>query len=70
MLSKSVRNLVGLLGSMFALAVDKDVVVKSPVRKSHKPTVERLEKQAWSPDQLRQIVSGVPDLYRAFFVWR
>ena len=30
---KTVRNLVGLLGSIFALAVDKDLVVKSPVRK-------------------------------------
>ena len=66
--AKTVRNLVGLLGAMFALAVDKDLVVKSPVRKSHKPTVERLEKQAWSPDQLRLIIEGVSKSYRAFFV--
>ena len=42
--------------------------MKSPVRKSHKPTVERLEKQVWSPDQVRQIIEGVAEIYRTFFV--
>ena len=45
---KTVRNLVGLLQSIFSLAVDNDLIPKSPVRNRHKPRVTRLEKPVWT----------------------
>ena len=41
---KTVRNIVGLLQSIFSLAVDNDLIARSPVRDKHKPQVRRQEK--------------------------
>lgn len=64
---KTVRNLVGLLQSIFSLAVDNDLIPRSPVRKRHKPRVIRCEKPVWSPEQLKLIVDSVPKNYRSLF---
>ncbi len=64
---KTVRNLVGLLQSIFSLAVDNDLITRSPVRDKHKPRVSRAEKPVWSADQLKLIVEAVPDRYRSLF---
>jgi integrase len=64
---KTVRNSVGLLQSVFSLAVDNDLIARSPVRDRHKPRVIRSEKPVWSPDQLRMIVDSVPQQYRSLF---
>lgn len=65
--AKSVRNLVGLLQGIFSLAVDNDLLARSPVRDKHKPTVHRREKPIWTPDQVRSIVEAVPQAHRALF---
>jgi integrase len=65
--AKTVRNLVGLLQSIFSLAVDNDLISRSPVRDRHKPRVSRSEKPVWSPEQLKQIVDSVPNYHRSFF---
>jgi integrase len=65
---KSVRNLVGLLQGIFSLALDNDLISRSPVRSKHKPTIRRREKPVWTADQVRLIVDSVPHAYRALFV--
>ena len=64
---KTVRNLVGLLQSIFSLAVDNDLITRSPVRERHKPKVTRFEKPVWTPEQLRLIVDSVPKQHRSLF---
>lgn len=64
---KSVRNLLGLLQSIFSLAVDNDLISRSPIRDRHKPQVTRQEKPTWSPLQLKSIVEGAPEQYRSLF---
>jgi integrase len=64
---KTVRNLVGLLQSIFSLVVDNDLIARSPVRDRHKPRVTRVEKPVWTPEQLRLIVESVPEAHRHFF---
>jgi len=65
---KTVRNLIGLLQGIFSLAVDNDLVARSPVRDKHKPTVQRREKPVWTAEQIRAVVEAVPRPYRAFFL--
>jgi integrase len=64
---KTVRNMVGLLQSIFSLAVDNDLIPRSPVRNRHKPRVTRCEKPVWSPEQLKLIVDTVPKAHRSLF---
>src|SRR6478672_12010309 len=64
---KTVRNLVGLLQSIFSLAVDNDLIPRSPVRDRHKPRVTRHEKPVWSAEQLKLIVDSVPKTHRSLF---
>jgi integrase len=66
--SKSVRNLVGLLQGVFSLALDNDLISRSPVRSRHKPTIRRREKPVWTADQVRLILGSVPQAYRALLV--
>jgi len=64
---KTVRNLVGLLQSIFSLAVDNDLITRSPVRDRHKPRVTRVEKPVWTPEQLKLIVNSAPKQHRSLF---
>ncbi len=64
---KTVRNVVGILQSIFSLAVDNDLIARSPVRDKHKPRVNRSEKPVWGAEQLKLIVEAVPIRYRSFF---
>ncbi len=64
---KTVRNLIGLLQSIFSLAVDNDLIPRSPVRDRHKPRVTRHEKPVWSAEQLKLIVDSVPSNHRGLF---
>jgi integrase len=64
---KTVRNLLLVLQGIFSLAVDNDMVVKSPVRRSHKPVYRRMEKPVWSAEVVRAIIQAAPRDYRAFF---
>jgi integrase len=65
--AKTVRNLVGLLQSVFSLAVDHDLISRSPVRDRHKPKVTRHEKPVWSAEQLKLIVDSVPKTHCSLF---
>jgi integrase len=56
-----------LLQGIFSLALDDDLIQKSPIRDSHKPTVERVEKPVWSPKQVKQILEDAPERYGIFF---
>ena len=47
---KTVRNLLLVLQGIFSLAVDNDLILKSPLRKSHKPVYRQREKPIWSPE--------------------
>ena len=64
---KTVRNLLLVLQAILSLAVDNDLIARSPIRKRHKPTVDRHEKPIWSPAQLLNILSAAPMELRAFF---
>jgi integrase len=64
---KTVRNLVLLLQGIYSLALDNDLVVKSPIRKSHKPVCRRKEKPIWSPETIAAILREAPQPYRALF---
>lgn len=64
---KTVRNLVGLLQSIFSLAEDNDLIIRSPIRNRHKPTVQRCEKPTWTANQVRLIIEAVPTYHRPLF---
>jgi integrase len=64
---KTVGNILVLLQSIFSLAVDNDLISRSPVRKRHKPTVPRSEKPVWTAKQIRLILENAPVPYRALF---
>jgi integrase len=65
---KTVLNLLRLIQGIFSLAVDNDLIQRSPVRKKHRPAVPRSEKTAWTPEQVRAILNEVPLNYRPVFV--
>jgi integrase len=65
--AKTVRNLLLVLQGILSLAVDNDLIARSPIRNRHKPTVDRHEKPIWSPAQLLNILSSAPTGLRAFF---
>jgi integrase len=66
--TKTARNVLALLQSIFSLAVDMDVIGRSPIRKSHKPKLVHREKPVWTADQVRAIVEAVPRSHRTVFV--
>jgi integrase len=65
---KTVLNLLRLIQSIFSVAVDNDLIARSPVRKKHKPVVPKSEKPAWTPEQVRAILDEIPFSYRAVFI--
>lgn len=65
--AKTLLNELGLLQSIFSLAVENDLISRSPVRSKHKPKVVRTEKPTWTPEQVRNILAGLPEHHRALF---
>jgi integrase len=65
--AKTMLNELGLLQSIFSLAVENDLIDRSPVRSKHKPKVVRTEKPIWSPEQVRQILAELPGQHRLLF---
>ena len=57
---KTVLNLLRLIQGIFSVAVDNDLIARSPVRKKHRPVVPRSEKPAWTPEQVRTILDEIP----------
>jgi integrase len=64
---KTARNLLVILQGIFSLALDDDLVEKSPIRNRHKPIVRRVERPVWSPNQVREILENTPQKYRVLF---
>jgi integrase len=64
---KTVRNLLLVLQGIFSLALDNDLILKSPIRRSHKPIYRRKEKPVWSPEQVKAILQAASVEHRAFF---
>lgn len=62
------RNVIGVLQRLFGLAAESDLIVKSPVRRHHRPESERSRKVAWSAEHLRQIIEAVPPEHDGLFV--
>lgn len=65
--TKTLLNELGLLQSIFSLAVENDLIARSPVRSKHKPKLLHSEKPIWTPDQVRSILAALPAQYRALF---
>jgi integrase len=65
---KTLRNIVVQLNSVFHLAVDNDLIGRSPVRDRHKPVCHRKEKPVWTAEQLRNILETLPAAFRCLFV--
>ena len=58
----TLQNLYGLLRSMFSVAVDYELIKKSPVKqKIHKPEMMKVEKPTLKAAQIRAILAGLPD---------
>jgi len=66
--SRTMRNIIVQLNSIFHLAEDYELISRSPVRDRHKPVCHRTEKLAWTPDQLRQILDSVSTEFRCLFI--
>jgi integrase len=64
---KTVRNFLLVLQGIMSLALDNDLIDRSPIRNRHKPTVDKHEKPIWSPAQLLNILRAAPTCLRAFF---
>jgi hypothetical protein len=57
---KTVLNLLRLIQGIFSVAVDDDLIARSPVRRKHMPSVPKSEKPAWTPEQVRAILDELP----------
>lgn len=53
--------------SIFSLALDDDMIPRSPIRKRHKPAIRRIEKVIWTATQVKTIIESVPTEYAALF---
>lgn len=65
--AKTLLNELGLLQTIFALAIENDLIDRCPVRKKHRPKAIRSEKPAWTPEEIRGILAALPDQHRALF---
>jgi integrase len=65
--AKTLLNEIGLLQSIFTLAVENDLLDRSPVRSKHKPKIARSEKPIWTPEQVKLILLALPENYRPLF---
>ena len=65
--AKTLLNELGLMQSIFSLALENDLIARSPVRPKHKPKVIHSEKPIWTSEQVRQILTSLPEQHRALF---
>ena len=65
--AKTQRNLIALLQSILSLAVENDVIVRSPIKKKHKPKLRPRRRTAWDAKQVQAILHSVQQEYRALF---
>ena len=65
---KSLLNLYVLLQKMLKLAVDLEFLNSSPMQRVPKPKVERIEKPALSPAQVKAVADNMPEHLKALVV--
>ncbi|HTY61334.1 MAG TPA: site-specific integrase [Acidobacteriota bacterium] len=65
---RTMRNIIVQLNGIFNLAVDNDLVSRSPIRKRHKPVCRKTEKPAWTSEQVRKILEAVSAEYQCLFI--
>jgi site-specific recombinase XerD len=65
---KSLLNLYVLLQKMLNLAVSLELLNSNPIRRVPKPKVERIEKPALSPAQVKTIADNMPQNLKALIV--
>jgi integrase len=51
---------------VFTVAVEQDIIQRSPVRSSHMPEIHKKQKRIWSPDQVRRIIEAAPKEHKTF----
>jgi integrase len=66
---KYALNLYALLNTMFDVAVQHDLIVKSPVRRMlHRPQHEPKEKPVLSGEQVNKVIEAIPSQYQPLVV--
>jgi integrase len=65
---KTVRNMITFLHGIFALAVDQDLIQRSPVRQKHKPKLKTAEKTIWTAEQIRSILAAAAPEHRCLLM--
>jgi integrase len=65
---KSLQNLYVLLQKMLNLAVALELLNSNPIQRVPKPKVERIEKPALSPGQVKDIADNMPENLKALLV--
>ena len=64
---QSALNIYGLLNMMFDVALDHELIVAKPLRKTlHRPEVERVEKPTLSAEMIRNILASLSNDHRLF----
>ena len=65
----TIRNVLSVVGGIFTLAVELEVVERSPVRRVHFPDKPRPKKNrvVWSPQQVLSIIMAAPRDFKAIF---
>ena len=61
---KTIRNALMVLRGIFTVAVEQDVIQRSPVRSSHMPEIQKRQKRFWESDQVRRIIGASPAKYK------
>ncbi len=64
---KSIRNILVVFQGIFNVALDNDLIQRSPIRRSHRPDCKRFEKTAWAVGQIKLILENVPPEYSCLF---
>jgi integrase len=64
---KSIRNILVVFQGIFNVALDNNLIQRSPIRKSHRPDSKRFEKMAWTADQLKLILENAPPEHSCLF---
>lgn len=64
----SAQKIYQTLHNILELAVDDELIDRSPLKRQHKPVYKRTEKPAWTPQEVRNILEKANPHYRALLV--
>jgi integrase len=65
----TIRNIPSVVGGIFTLAVELELVQRSPVRRAHFPDKPKPKKNrvVWTPQQILRIIMATPREFKAIF---